>query len=236
MSVTLLQIRTAAYQRANMEIDTGVAQADRFVTDDELDSHINRGYKELYSHLVRHGMHRAETTYTIETDGSSGYELPSDFYAVLTVHYVDNDDNAIMLARHDQRTRPRSNMGGVPAATYRVVGIDMVFDPIPDTGDYEVRYVPIPHELVEDEDTMDSVFGWEEYVILYAASKLLQKEGSFQSAAALRSDARELLMRIQDDAQAVEMSEGTTVQRVRTGQSAALPGDFMTGGRPRYYW
>ncbi len=93
----------------------------------------------------------------------------------------------------------------------------------------------MPGLLAADADTMDNVLGWEEYVVLYAAAKLLQKEGSFNAAAQLRADARSLLVRIQDEAHAAEMSEGTVVQRVRTAQPDVLPGSFTSGGRSRWW-
>lgn len=232
---TLLEIKTDVYQRANMEYDSSAQDEDRFVTDAELTRLINQGYKELYGYLIRHGMHRAETIEEIEADGSISYGLPDDFFALITVHYVE-DDYSILLTRHDHRTRPREDLGGVPAQTYRLIGNTIVFDPVPEAGTYEVRYVPVPGNMADDDDTMDSVLGWEEYVVLYAAAKLLQKEGSTNAAAALKADMRELMVRIQDEAQAAELSEGTVVQNVRTSGSRTIPGDFVVGGRPRGWW
>jgi hypothetical protein len=232
---TLLEIRTMAYQRANMEVDTGIEDEDRFVTDTETDRLINLGYKELYGYLVRQGMHRAESTQTITADGSSGYALNSNFFALLTVHRVDSDGVAYLLGRHDHRQRPRTDLGGAPANTYRIVGSTIVFSPVPDDGTYEVRYVPVPATLSAAADELDGVLGWEEYVVLYTAAKLLQKEGSFNAAAALQQDARILLERIKDEAQAAELSEGTVVQNVRGGEPYT-PGDFTTGGRPGLWW
>ncbi len=135
MSITLLEVRTAVKQRANMELDTGVAAADRFVTDTEIDAEINRGYRELYGHLVRHGMHRSETVYEITADGSETYELPADYFATLVVHRVE-DGVGYALGRHDHRQRPRADLGA-SASTYRIVGASIAFDPVPDDGDYE---------------------------------------------------------------------------------------------------
>lgn len=225
-----------AYQRANLEYDTGVEDEDRFVTDTEANRLINLGYKELYGHLIRHGMHRAESVESITATGAASYNLPATFFAVLTVHRVE-DGIGYMLRRHDARTRPRTEAGNAYATTYRIVGTTIVFDPLPDSGTYEVRYVPVPGTLSADANTLDGVLGWEEYVVLYVASKLLQKEGSHQAAAALQADMRELMVRIQDEAQAAEMSEGTVVQNVR-GSETGAPGDFLTGGRPGswFYW
>lgn len=223
-----------AFQRANMEVDSGVQDADRFVTTTETNRLINLGYKELYGHLIRHGMHRAETVEEITADGSATYAMPADFFALLTVHRVE-DGIGYLLGRHGVRTRPRDDGTGADAATYRMVGATIAFNPLPDTGTYEVRYVPVPGTLSADADTLDGVLGWEEYVVLYVAVKLLQKEGSHNAAAALQSDMRELMVRIQDEAQAAEMTEGKVVANVRV-VDPYTPGDFNSGGRPSLWW
>ena len=57
-------------------------------------------------------------------------------------------------------------------------------------------------------------------------ARLLQKEGSHSDADRLKMDARELMVRIQDEAQAAEMSEGTYIQNVTAGRPY-IPGDFV---------
>ncbi len=131
-----------------------------------------------------------------------------------------------MLQRHDHRVLPSTNFAA-PACSYRIVGATIQFNPTPADGTYKVRYVPVPGTLSADGDTLDGVLGWEEYVILYAAYKLLQKEGSHADADRLKSDARELMQRIQDEAQAAEMSEGTCIQNVRSSSGYDLPGGFV---------
>src|SRR5690606_33494122 len=115
---------------------------------------------------------------TITADDSDSYNLAADFFALLTVHRVE-DGHGYLLHRHDHRLRPRTDLG-VPAATYRIVGSTIVFDPRPATGEYELRYVPRPAVLVADGDEFDGILGWEEYPALYAAVKLLHKENSPQ--------------------------------------------------------
>lgn len=217
-----------------MEYDTAVADADRFVTDTEVNALINKAYKELYGLLIRHGMHRSETVYEITADGSEEYALPADLWAVLSVHSVDSSGNAFYMTRHDHRVRPSTSFNA-DAATYRVVGSDIAFNPIPATGTYEVRYVPVPADLSADGDTLDGVLGWEEYVVCWVARKLLIKEGSLPEAQQCAQDLADLRERIQLEAAASEMSEGTCVQNVRT-QPASAPGDWPYSIRPRGGW
>lgn len=223
---TLAQIRTRCFQRADMEYDPAVPAADRFVTNAECDALIATAYAELYGRLTMYGMHRAESLDTITATGATSYELESDLWAILSVHRIDNSGEAFALRRHDHRLRPSSNFAA-PAQSYRVVGNRIQFNPSPADGTYEVRYVPVPGTLTADDDELDGVLGWEEYVVLFVAARLLQKEGSHADADKLKMDARELMQRIQDEAQAAEMSEGTCIQNVTSGSGQPLPGGFV---------
>src|SRR5689334_7899958 len=104
MAVTLASVRTRIRQRTDNEHPDG----DR-ITDVELTQLVNTKYKELYGKLVFHGLHRAETTYTITATGAATYALPTDFWAVLGVFRVDSAaTDKVWLGRHDHRTRPGS--------------------------------------------------------------------------------------------------------------------------------
>ncbi len=219
-----------------MQYDEGTDNADRFVTNIEVDDLINTAYKELYGHLIRHGMHRSESTLTITADGSATYSMESDFWAVLSVHFVDAGGHFFELRRHDHRHRPDTSWNS-DAQTYRIIGSSIELSPIPLTGTYSVRYVPVPPTLTNDDDTVDGVLGWEEYVVLVVAAKLLQKEGSNDQANPLRQDAQMLLQRIQDESQAAELNETNTVVNTRWGRTTGtLPGDYAYSIRPRWWF
>ena len=229
---TLAQIRTRALQRADMAYDSTVPETSKFATNVEVDGLINAAYKELYGHLVRNGMHMAESDYTVATDGSATYALPADLWAVLGVHRVQ-DGRYIRLERHSVRHRPSSTWTG-PAYTYRVIGVSLELSPRPTSGDYVLRYVPVPAELVAEGDILDGVLGWEEYVVVDVAIKLRLKEES--GVEELVRERERLLARIQDEAQAAEATEGTRVENVRDGESLSLPGDNIGSYRPAYWW
>lgn len=233
---TLSSIRDRCLQRSNMQYDEGTDDADRFVTNVEVNDLINTGYRELYGHLIRHGMHRSESTLTITADGSATYQMESDFWAVLSVHAVDDSGHYTELRRHDHRHRPDTSWNS-DAQTYRIVGSSIELSPIPLTGTYSVRYVPVPPTLSEDDDTIDGVLGWEEYVVLYVAMKLLQKEGSHDMANQLKPDMTLLLQRIQDESQAAELNETNVVMNSRWGNvTGTLPGDYAYAIRPRWWF
>lgn len=229
---TLAQVRSQALQLADFDHDNDLPEADRFVTNEYVDALINRGYKALYSILTRHGFHRAETDISITADGSLDYGLPSNFWAMLTVHGVNDDGSTYLLQRHDVRHRPDSSYNA-PAYTYRVVGIRIELSPVPSSGEYVACYIPVPDDLVDDTDTLDGVLGWEEYVITWVAIRLLRKEGS--ETADLQQELAALERRIADEANAEELTEGARIQNVRD-DGCRLPGDYPTYARPRGWW
>lgn len=247
---TLSEMRTASLQLANREVAAGVQDEDKFVTNVEVDRWINMAIKELVALLTRHGMHWTEETFEIDsatdlTDGKA--YLPTDLWSVLTVHGVDDNSNAWRLGRHGHRFRPNTTVSS-DASTYRVykittadvtVGVTLgsltqiELYPVPASGTYEVRYVPIPATLVDDDDAFDGVMGWEEYIHAWVARRILIKEGS--DVRDLDSTLAVTRARIQDEAQAAEATEGMTVANVRHGR-AGLPGDWSTSLRPRGRW
>lgn len=247
---TLADMRTASVQLANREVGAGVQDEDKFVTDAEVDRWVNMAIKELVGLLTRHGMHWTEAVYELDasadlTDGV-GY-LPTDTWSVITVHGVDDDGNRWRLSRHGHRFRPNPEIEA-DAQSYRVyktttadatVGVTLgsftqiELDPNPTSGTYEIRYVPVPTDLVDNEDEFDGVLGWEEYIHTWVARRILIKEGS--SVSDLDRTLMDLRARIQDEAQASELSEGMTIANVRNGRGR-LPGDYPTSLRPRNRW
>lgn len=221
---TLADIRRRCLQRADLEYEQTSTDEQRFVTDAEVDELINTKYKRLYGLLVRHGMHVAEQTYAFTADGSTSYPMPTSYWAVTTV-WRDDSGNWSRLARHGHRVRPSSNNRG-PAETYRVENGELEFIPTPQSGDYEVRFVPVPGTLEDDDDEMDGVLGWEEYVVVAVAIELKTKEDV--NANALKQDLVRLEREIADEAQAAEAVEGTVVADVRYGRDTnyRLPGDY----------
>lgn len=201
----------------------------KFAKTTEVNALINTGYKELYGLLMLYGMHRSEEIETITATGATTYALPTDMFGILGVWRVENGVRT-RLPRHDHRLRPNTNING-PANTYRVIGSSLELNPLPSSGTYEVQYVPVPGELDDDADTLDGVLGWEEYVVLWVAIQLRDKEETDTKPLEAKLD--KLTVRIQNEAQAAEFTEGQCIADVLYGRDArgALPGDF-TDRRP----
>lgn len=246
---TLEEMRNASLQLANREVAAGVQDEDKFVTNAEVDRWVNMAIRELVSLLTRHGLHWTETTYELDaaTDLTEDKAyLPADLWSVITVHGVNDDNSGWRLGRHDSRFRPDDIFAD--ASTYRVYKIPTAdatagvtlgsktiieFFPVPTSGIYEIRYVPVPPTLTDDDDEFDGVMGWEEYIHAWVARRILIKEGS--SVVDVDRTLMDMRMRVQDEAQAEELVEGLSVANVRR-QGVRLPGDWPTSLRPRGWY
>jgi hypothetical protein len=215
-TVTLSTLRTRIRRRCDQE-HTGST----FVSDTELTDMVNVSYAQMYGHLVRSGLHMAESVQSITADSrTTSYDLNADLYAVLGV-FLNVNGERTRLTRHDVRVRPSSTSLSQYASTYRVSGADITFNPWPTSGTYEVVYVPLCSTLSADGDTMDGVLGWEEYVVLDCAVKILDKEES--DSRPLRAERAEILERLKDEAAAVEMTETWVVATSRADAGSVDP-------------
>jgi hypothetical protein len=207
---TLLQLRTRVRQRTDNEHTGG------FVSDAELNQLINTHYKELYEFLVIQGLHRAETEVDITATGALRYALPDAFFALVGVYRQDSAGQPrYYMTRHDHRVYP-DVARPAPAQTYRIVGVNIEFNPVPSSGTYKVVYIPVPADMVADADEIDGLTGWDEYVVVKASADVMAKEeGDPGAIGRLDSQARELKDRIKAAAQSVSLSEAPRIEDVR---------------------
>lgn len=187
---TLAQMRTKVRERADMVNST-------FCTDSEIEGYISSSYAELYDLLVKSGMAYFESTHPITTDGVDGlYALPSDYYATLAVDYNDGSEwHEVPMFQLAERNAFPSSSGY--ALGYRIVGDNIELKPNPPTGQsYRILYVPAP---ANPPSTIDGVSGWEEFIVVDAAIKCLQKEES--ATGHLVGERNRIIQRIEEHAQ-----------------------------------
>lgn len=180
-TVTLLQLKTQSRLRADKV-------GSSFIQDTELVGYINNSACELYDLLVgAYGndyflKSKAFTT----VGGTSDYALPTDFYKMTGIDYLIGPQNALTLRPYQFAERNKYRIGtywnaiiGAAGPRYKINPATISFLPIPD-GAYnlEMWYVPACPLLVADIDTFDGINGWEEFIIIDAAIKMLQKEES----------------------------------------------------------
>lgn len=177
--VTLAELKFQSRLRADKVGST-------FIKDDELLTYINSSYAELYDLLVgAYGNEYYEQEHSFSTVGNTRrYDLPDDFYKLVGVDYVIGPTSVLTLKPYQFNERNRYQQGtywsalvGIYGPKYRLVNEAIEFAPIPD-GSYNIKlhYVPACPKLVDDSDTANGVNGWEEYIIVDVARKMLIKE------------------------------------------------------------
>lgn len=132
-----------------------------FITDATLTEYINQSAarcQNKFSAAAGHSYQSSTTTWT--TTSSLTYALPSDFFETQLVMISNGGSNQAMrpFEMHEYpRWSERASTAG-----YTVTMI----------------YTPVLARLVNGSDTFDGVNGWEEWVILDACIKALNKEES----------------------------------------------------------
>jgi hypothetical protein len=175
---TLGAVTTAAQQRADMFNDT-------FVSNTEWTANINASYQELYGLIAQSfgDDYLVQTPYTFSTDGINYlFALPSDFFKLLGVDLqVGSQWATIKPFMFGERNR-YSFSNGIPVANQNL----------------RLWYIPRLTLLVNAGDTLDGVNGWEEFIVIDAAIKALQKEES--DCSLLMAQRQAIITRIEDEA------------------------------------
>lgn len=200
MTVTLQTLEIRVRQRADME-------GSDFVSQEEVFGYINDSYKELYDLLVSkfEDYYLADPLEFTIASGSSSYTLPSDFYKIIGLDYkfgVEDYQTVFPFVFADRNRRRISDKlrGLYTTARYRILGNELRLVPADRAeGTYRIWYVPRASEKTLATDVIDGVNGWEEYIVVDAAIKCMQKEESDVSV--LMAQKAALQKRIEDMAQ-----------------------------------
>lgn len=204
--MTLGQLRLQAQQRADR-------QNSNFVGTAEWNTYINQSAFELYDMLVTlYEDIYVAPAFEFQTAGSQAqYDLDvliPDFYKLIGVDVgLSSTNNAfVTLKKFEFISRNRyvypqitSTFLGVFNLRYRLIGNTLMFIPTPAGAQYvRLWYIPRMTQLLADNDIIDGVSGWTEYIIVDAAIKALQKEESDTSV--LMAQKMALIDRIQSSA------------------------------------
>lgn len=197
-TITTTDLKLRTLQRADMENS-------EFISDSELLYFVNNSFAELYDILVSkfEDYYVKSPAYEFTLTGSDyTQELPTDFYKLRGVDRSaggSDDWYTLHPFQFEQRNDNRSRFiyrAMYPDSRYRIYGNKLILSPANlAAGDYRVWYVPKFTPLVLGTDTVDGVNGWEEYIVVDAAIKCLQKEESDISALVMQKN--ELIKRIQ---------------------------------------
>jgi hypothetical protein len=192
--VTLATLEANALSRCDAVTDPNIVTA-------ELLGLINYAYGRFYDLLIASNENYKLSSFAFTTvAGQSTYPLASDHHITKGVDaQLQNSAQPVTVNRFEFSERNKYGIVPLPAAgvspvsagfEYEEQGTNIVFIPgkvmaaIPIT----VWYYPVPVQLVNTTDTVDVVgLGWDEYISLLAASKVLIKQ---------ESDAGQVLMEL----------------------------------------
>ncbi len=217
-TITLAELRTQARYRANQENSL-------FCTEIELNTYINNSAYELYDLLTTSfgDDYYVATPYSFTANGTSQtVALPNDFLKLLGVDLQVNGNSSQYVTLKPFKFNERNRnliSGAIPIAfgysniKYRLKGSELYFNVIPMASQgFRLWYIPQMTKLVEDDDTLDGVDGWQEYVIIDAAIKMMIKEESDISALVAQKAA--MMQRIKDSAANRDAGEPSRVSDV----------------------
>jgi hypothetical protein len=185
-TVSLATIRRRVLQRSNMED----AAANQFVKTPELNDLINGSVAEWVDEVrgtTWNGTYKRSTQSLTTVSGTQTYALATDFLSCLSVDVFIAGSSPVISARPYQEEQRNAfvnlpvmyGWGFASPVFYQLQDTNISFIPIPQ-GAYSVKvnYVPTAPLLVADTDTIDSIHGWEEFIVLDSAIKVLGKTGS----------------------------------------------------------
>lgn len=184
--VKLSALCTRTLQAANLE------GAGDFVTPTELTDYVNGSIAEWVDEVrgtTWNGTY-SRSSYTRETvGGQRTYPLPADFLTLLSVDvYVTQNSPVISAIAYQEEQRNAFNnypvmfgWGASHPIYYQLQDGNISFIPVPQ-GEFTFRlnYTPTAPTLSDPDDYIDSINGWEEFIILDAAIKCLTKAGELE--------------------------------------------------------
>jgi len=207
---TLLQLRTRAKQRANLENSD-------FIAPEEWNDYLNYSISELRDIIISKVGDDYFATFEAYSlvSGSDSYPLPVTFYKALWIELLCDDGKYRKLNRYEISEQNYSSPVSLTYTrdlSYRIIGDDLFFNPIEAVGGRNVRlwYVPLSQELSDDTDTLVGFNGWDEYVVLRAAIMALEKQEQDTSAISLRLE--QLRIRVETMSENRDQSQPMRIQ------------------------
>lgn len=178
--VSLAQLQASVLQRANLENSS-------LISPEELTDYINGSIAE-YADEVRqttwNGTYSRKSFSFSTTKGQQAYELPGDFLSLISCDVFITPGSPVITAvayQEEQRNLFRNlpfnfGWGFAHPILYQIQGQKISFIPLP-LGSYPVtvNYIPTAPILADPQDSIDSINGWHEMIVLDAAIKCLIK-------------------------------------------------------------
>jgi hypothetical protein len=171
-------LRTRARRRADMENST-------FVSDAEIQDYLNSSISELHDFMVKsyEDYFVSEQTYNAPI-ATGGANLPDDFYKALGVDYnsggITSTLRAYSFTERNIYNTPYAAIDRLAEPMYKVEGSKIKLIPTnSQSGTITLYYVPLPTQFSSTVTEIETIIpGYEEYVVVATAIRMLMKEES----------------------------------------------------------
>lgn len=193
-TTTLATLRSAALDSADM---TGSGFPDTTA----LNRYINAGLQYVYNKMVNsfEDYFHKEATFSL-VSGQEDYDLPADHLKTTKVFYLEGTGA-------DRRwSVPRFSVDEIEGCRSGAIT----------SGSIQHWYVPTLPALALDADTVPAILppSFEEYAILYAAQRLLEREESYQQAERLERYKQEIFQSMAETFEPRDTGEPKTVSDI----------------------
>jgi hypothetical protein len=171
-------LRTRARRRADMENSS-------FVSDAEIQDYLNSSISELHDFMVKsyEDYFVSEQTYNAPI-ATGGANLPDDFYKALGVDYnsggITSTLRAYSFTERNIYNTPYAAIDRLAEPMYKVEGSKITLIPTnSQSGTITLYYVPLPTQFSSTVTEIETIIpGYEEYVVVATAIRMLMKEES----------------------------------------------------------
>ena len=209
-------LRTRARRRADMENST-------FVTDAEVQDYLNSSIAELHDFMVKsyEDYFVSEQTYNAPI-ATGGVNLPDDFYKALGVDYnsggITSTLKAYSFTERNVYNSPYAVIDRLAEPMYKVEGNKIKLVPTnSQSGTITLYYVPLPTQFSTTVTEIETIIpGYEEYVVVATAIRMLMKEESDISV--LERERQQLSSRIIRALSPRDVSGSFAIRDVRKGR------------------
>jgi len=209
-------LRTRARRRADMENST-------FVTDAEIQDYLNSSISELHDYMVKsyEDYFVSEQAYSVPI-ATGGANLPDDFYKALGVDYnsggITSTLRAYSFSERNVYNTPYAVIDRLAEPMYKVEGNKIKLIPNnSQSGSITLYYVPQATQFSSTVTEIENVIpGFEEYVVVATAIRMLMKEESDVSA--LERERQQLASRIIRAITPRDVSGSFAIRDVRKGR------------------
>jgi hypothetical protein len=194
-----------------------------FVTDAEIQDYLNSSISELHDYMVKsyEDYFVSEQTYNAPL-ATGGANLPDDFYKALGVDYesggITSTLKAYSFTERNVYNTPYAVIDRLAEPMYKIEGTKIKLIPgNSQSGTITLHYVPLATQFSSTVTEIENVIpGYEEYVVVATAIRMLMKEESDVSV--LERERQQLASRIIRAISPRDVSGSFAIRDVRKGR------------------